>query len=136
MLESECSETVSATEGGRSQYPLPLLLSSIVPAGVIERLQGVEGRIAAKVQFENIEFALTGRYNRLDNIVGELELIDYKTTGNTKIPDGIDVQLGLYYLALQQVYRRSPKHLTLIFLSSGEKHCSDVTLEHEIYTTL
>ncbi|HEY9825717.1 MAG TPA: PD-(D/E)XK nuclease family protein [Stenomitos sp.] len=104
---------------------------SVVPVGVMQRPLGIEGRIAAKVQFENIEFALTGRYDRLDNIDGELELIDYKTTKNPNIPDGIDVQLGLYYLALQQVYRRSLKRLTLIFLRSGEKHSFDVTADHE-----
>ncbi|HEY9826738.1 MAG TPA: PD-(D/E)XK nuclease family protein [Stenomitos sp.] len=78
---------------------------SVALAGVMQQSLGVEGRIAAKVQFENIEFALTSCYDRLDNIDGELELIDYKTTKNPTIPDGIDVQLGLYYLASQQVYR-------------------------------
>jgi putative RecB family exonuclease len=97
----------------------------------MQRPLGVESRISAKVQFENIEFALNGRYDRLDNVGGNLELIDYKTNKNAAAPDGVDVQLGLYYLALEKIYRQSLKRLTLIFLRSGESLSFDVTPEHQ-----
>jgi putative RecB family exonuclease len=103
----------------------------IVPLEVMQRPLGVESRISAKVQFENIEFALNGRYDRLDNVGGNLELIDYKTNKNAAAPDGVDVQLGLYYLALEKIYRQSLKRLTLIFLRSGESLSFDVTPEHQ-----
>jgi CRISPR/Cas system-associated exonuclease Cas4 (RecB family) len=104
----------------------------IAPLVVMPRPLGVESRIAAKVQFENIEFALNGRYDRLDNLEGELELIDYKTNKQPTMPDEdeVDVQLGLYYLALQQVYQRSLKRLSLIFLRTGEQLCFEVTDAH------
>jgi hypothetical protein len=36
---------------------------------------GIESKISAKIQFSNIEFSLNGRYDRLDNTDGNLELI-------------------------------------------------------------
>jgi putative RecB family exonuclease len=104
----------------------------VVPLDVMPRPLGVESKISAKVQFENIEFALNGRYDRLDNADGKLELIDYKTTKNSNVPDAVDVQLGLYYLALQQVYGLSLKKLTLIFLRAGERLSFDVTQAHQV----
>jgi putative RecB family exonuclease len=92
---------------------------------------GIESKIKATVQFENIEFALNGRYDRLDNVNGDLELIDYKTTKTATTPDSVDVQLGLYYLALKQVYHQSLKRLTLIFLRAGESLSFEVTEAHQ-----
>jgi putative RecB family exonuclease len=63
----------------------------------MQRPLGIESKIKATVQCENIEFALNSRYDRLDNVNGDLELIDYKTTKNASTPDSVDVQLGLYY---------------------------------------
>ena len=103
----------------------------VLPLDVMPRPLGVESKISAKVQFENIEFALNGRYDRLDNANGNLELIDYKTIKNSNVPDSVDVQLGLYYLALQQVYRQSLKKLTLIFLRAGESLSFEVTQAHQ-----
>lgn len=40
---------------------------------------GIESKIKATVQFENIEFTLKRRYDRLELTDGNLELIDYKT---------------------------------------------------------
>jgi putative RecB family exonuclease len=103
----------------------------VVPLGVMPKPLGVESRIAAKVQFENIEFSLNGRYDRLDIMPdGELELVDYKTNKIPTIPDEIDVQLGLYYLSLEQVYRQSLKRLSLIFLRTGERIDFEVTEAH------
>jgi putative RecB family exonuclease len=103
----------------------------VKPLPVMPRPLGIESKIKATVQFENIEFALNGRYDRLDNANGDLELIDYKTTKNAIAPDSVDVQFGLYYLALQQVYQQSLKRLTLIFLRAGESLSFEVTEAHQ-----
>jgi putative RecB family exonuclease len=103
----------------------------VAPLDVMPRPLGIESKIKATVQFENIEFALNGRYDRLDNTKGDLELIDYKTTKNATTPDSVDVQLGLYYLALKQIYHQSLKRLTLIFLRAGESLSSEVTEAHQ-----
>jgi putative RecB family exonuclease len=100
------------------------------PLLVMPRPLGIESKISAKVQFENIEFALNGRYDRLDQAEGNLELIDYKTTKNAATPDSVDVQLGLYSIALEQVYRHSLKRLSLIFLRAGETRTFEVNDEH------
>jgi putative RecB family exonuclease len=91
----------------------------VAPLSAMPRPLGIESKISAKVQFENIEFALNGRYNRLAHLDGNLELIDYKTTKNAATPDSVDVQLGLYSIALEQVYRHSLKRLSLIFTKGG-----------------
>jgi putative RecB family exonuclease len=102
----------------------------VVPLSVMPRPLGIESKIKATVQFENIEFALNGRYDRLDNVKGDLELIDYKTTKNAATPDSVDVQLGLYSIALEQVYQQSLKRVTLIFLRAGETLSFEVNQEH------
>jgi putative RecB family exonuclease len=104
----------------------------VAPLSVMPRPLGIESKMKATVQFENIEFALNGRYDRLDNANGDLELIDYKTTKNITTPDSVDVQLGLYYLALKQVYQQSLKRLTLIFLRAGESLSFEVTEAHQV----
>jgi putative RecB family exonuclease len=83
----------------------------------------VEGKIQGTLQIDNLEFALTGRYDRLDYLEEGLELIDYKSTKETKLPEPVelDLQMGLYYLALEQHYQQSLKQLSLIFLRTGEK---------------
>jgi putative RecB family exonuclease len=83
----------------------------------------VEGKIQATLQFENLEFSVTGRYDRIDYLDDGLELIDYKSTQTTTVPEKaeMDVQLGLYGLALEQTYGQSLKYLSLLFLRSGEK---------------
>jgi putative RecB family exonuclease len=103
----------------------------VAPLAVMSKPLGIESKISAKVQFSNIEFSLNGRYDRLDNTDGNLELIDYKTTKSITVPDSVDVQLGLYYLALQQVYQQNLKRLTLIFLRAGESQSFDVTEAHQ-----
>jgi putative RecB family exonuclease len=102
----------------------------IEPLSVMPQPLGIESRIKATVQFENIEFALGGRYDRLDNVDGTLELIDYKTTKNASMPDSVDVQLGLYSIALEQVYQQSLKKVTLIFLRAGETLSFEVNQHH------
>lgn len=83
----------------------------------------VEGKIQAKLQFENVEFSITGRYDRIDYLEDGLELIDYKSAQMATVPERaeMDVQLGLYSLALEQTYGQSLKYVSLLFLRSGEK---------------
>jgi putative RecB family exonuclease len=103
----------------------------VAPLDVMEKPLGVESKVAAKVNFENIEFSLYGRYDRLDLLPdGDLHLIDYKTNKTPSIPEEIDVQLGLYYLALEQVYQQSLKRLSLLFLRTGERIDFEVTKVH------
>ena len=68
----------------------------------LRRPIAVEGRIQGQLQAEGVEFRLSGRYDRLDALEDGLELVDYKSTRNPKRPDPnlIDLQMGLYYLAL------------------------------------
>ena len=92
----------------------------------------VEGRIQATLLVQNIEFVVSGRYDRIDFFEDGLELIDYKSGRDIKPlnPEEVDLQLGLYCLALEQRYRRSLKRLSLIYLRSGEQIIYDVTPEH------
>jgi putative RecB family exonuclease len=83
----------------------------------------VEGKILGHLQVGNLEFNLVGRYDRLDWFEDGIELIDYKSTKENKLPESeeIDLQMGLYYLALEQRYQQGLKQLSLIFLRTGEK---------------
>lgn len=93
----------------------------------------VEGRIQGFLQVENLEFLIVGRYDRLDFLADGLELIDYKSSRDTRLPDTreIDVQIGLYYLALEQTYQHSLKYLSLLFLRTGEKIQFEATAAHK-----
>ena len=102
----------------------------VAPLAVMQRPLGIEAKIKATVQFENIEFSLNGRYDRLDNVKGELELIDYKTTKTASTPESVDIQLGLYAIALQQVYQQSLKRVSLVFLRAGEVISFEVNDDH------
>jgi putative RecB family exonuclease len=92
----------------------------------------VEGKIHARLQVENLEFTIVGRYDRIDFIPQGLELIDYKSSREVKLPDvsEMDIQVGLYYLALQQTYQKSLKYLSLLFLRTGEKIRFEATPDH------
>ena len=93
----------------------------------------VEGRIQAFLQVESLEFCITGRYDRIDYLNDGLELIDYKSSRDLKVPDSgeMDLQIGLYYLALEQTYDQSLKYLTLLFLRTGEKVRYRATRRHK-----
>ncbi|MCU0518030.1 MAG: PD-(D/E)XK nuclease family protein [Oscillatoria sp. Prado101] len=93
----------------------------------------VEGQIKASLQVENLEFSLSGRYDRLDWLDDGLELIDYKSNKVVKPlePDAVDLQLGLYYLALEQKYGKSMKRLSLIYLRTGETFSFDASPEYK-----
>ena len=93
----------------------------------------VEGRIQGQLQAEGVEFRLSGRYDRLDALEDGLELVDYKSSRHPKRPDPnlIDLQMGLYYLALEQRYRQCLKRISLLYLRTAEKLSFDVTMSHK-----
>jgi putative RecB family exonuclease len=104
----------------------------IANESALRRPLAVEGRIQGTLQVENVEFLLSGRYDRLDYLEDGLELIDYKSSKEIEImqPDEMDLQIGLYFLALEQRYRRTLKRLSLLYLRSGEKISYEVTPQH------
>ncbi|MGG6295927.1 RecB family exonuclease [Leptolyngbya sp. AN02str] len=104
----------------------------ICSQSAIRRPVAVEGRIQGTLQVENLEFTLSGRYDRLDYFEDGLELIDYKSTKDPdmQLSDEVDLQIGLYYLALEQRYQKSLKRLSLIHLRTAEKVSFDVTPDH------
>ena len=102
----------------------------VAPLHMIRKPPGVEGKIKASFQVNNIEFSITGRYDRLDYTDNGLELIDYKTSKTIGPSDGIDLQLGLYFLILEQIYPEALETLSLIYLRQGQKVSFDVTPDH------
>ncbi len=98
---------------------------------VMQRPLGIEGKIQAPFPVNNIEFLLTGRYDRLSWLGEGLELIDYKTSKQTPTLEAIDLQLGLDFLALEQTYQQQLQRLTLIFLRSGNSLSYEVTPDHQ-----
>ena len=93
----------------------------------------VEGRIQGSLRIQDLEFTLSGRYDRLDWLDDGLELIDYKSSKDTDSniqEEELDLQIGLYYLALEQRYQRHLKRLSLLYLRTGEKISFDVTDNH------
>ncbi|NEQ97436.1 MAG: PD-(D/E)XK nuclease family protein [Cyanothece sp. SIO2G6] len=99
----------------------------------LRRPLAVEGRIRGTLQVQNIEFTLAGRYDRLDYLDDDgLELIDYKSSKEVPVhdPDDMDLQIGLYYLALEQRYPLALKRLSLIYLRTGEKISFNATPFH------
>jgi putative RecB family exonuclease len=100
----------------------------------LSRPLAVEGRIQGFLQVKNLEFCITGRYDRLDFLEdGYLEVIDYKSSREVKVPSpqDVDIQIGLYYFALEQTYHQNLKYLSLLFLRSGEKVQFEATPEHK-----
>jgi putative RecB family exonuclease len=98
----------------------------------MHRPLAVEGRIQGSLWVENMEFTLSGRYDRIDYLDDGLELIDYKSAKEVEAPepDEIDLQIGVYYLALEQRYRRSLKRMSLLYLRTGDKISFEATPEH------
>ncbi|AFY60861.1 PD-(D/E)XK nuclease family protein [Synechococcus sp. PCC 6312] len=93
----------------------------------------VEGRIQGTLLFDGIEFSLKGRYDRLDWFEDGLALVDYKSAKSPQVPapDAVDVQLGLYALALGQHYQQSLKQVSLVFLRTGNVISFAVTDNHQ-----
>jgi putative RecB family exonuclease len=105
----------------------------IVPTDSLRKPLAVEGRIQGTLLVENLEFAIAGRYDRLSYLDEGLELVDYKTGKDFKLPDSAatDLQLGLYSLAIQQRYQQALKQCSLIHLRSGEQVAFEVTPEQQ-----
>ena len=106
--------------------------TEIVPSGAMKRPLATEGRIQGLAQVNGLEFKLTGRYDRLDSLEEGLELIDYKSAKTPMIPkaETVDLQLGLYSLALEQRYGKLLRRMSLLFLRTGERVTYEVTYEH------
>ncbi|MEB3210423.1 MAG: PD-(D/E)XK nuclease family protein [Leptolyngbyaceae bacterium] len=105
----------------------------MVRQGTVRKPVAVEGRIQGLLRVQNLEFVLSGRYDRLDYCGDGLELIDYKSTKEVSAidTDRMDLQIGLYYLALEQRYRRSLKRLSLIYLRTGDTVSFEATPSHK-----
>ena len=105
----------------------------IVPIGKMPKPLATEGRVQATLLVNGIEFKLIGRYDRIDFIDGGLELIDYKSAKSPQLPSAeeIDLQLGLYYLALEQRYGRSLKRMSLLYLRTGERVSYEASAAHK-----
>jgi putative RecB family exonuclease len=99
----------------------------------LHRPLAVEGNIQGTLRVQNLEFKISGRCDRIDYVEDGLELIDYKSTREVKLPnpDEIDLQIGLYYLTLEQRYRQSLQKLSLVYLRTGDKVSFDATPEHK-----
>lgn len=140
----DCWHTYSQSLEGKVQSEGWQILENyyqqfILPNPIARRPIAVEGQVQGHLFTGGLEFALTGRYDRLDVLDDGLELIDYKSVKDPKLPDSdtIDLQLGLYAFALQQHYSSSLRRLSLIFLRQGKKVSFDVTpLHHEAIKTL
>jgi putative RecB family exonuclease len=106
--------------------------SFIANQTALRRPLAVEGRIQGLLRVQNLEFVLSGRYDRLDYLNDGLELIDYKSTKEIEPadPDEIDLQIGLYYLALEQRYQKHLKRMSLIYLRTGDKISFEATPDH------
>ena len=105
----------------------------VIPLGTLQKPLATEGRVRGELQTGGVEFKLTGRYDRLDFLDGGLELIDYKSAKSPKLPlpEDVDMQLGLYALALEQRYGRSLKRMSLLYLRTGERVSYEASEEHK-----
>lgn len=105
----------------------------IASIGVMQKPLATEGRIQGLLLVNGIEFKLTGRYDRLDFFADGLELIDYKSAKSPKLPSSeeVDLQMGFYYLALEQRYGRSLKRMSLLYLRTGERVSYEVSEKHK-----
>lgn len=99
----------------------------------LQRPLAVEGRIQGILRIKNLEFIITGRFDRLDYTESGIELIDYKSTKEIKLPHPaeIDLQMGLYYLALEQHYQHGLQKLSLVYLRQQKKIDFDASPEQK-----
>lgn len=106
----------------------------IAPEVALNQPLAVEGKIQGFLQVENLEFLIVGRYDRIDFLPDGLELIDYKSSREVRLPEPseMDIQIGLYYLALEQTYHQSLRFLSLLFLRTGEKVQFEATPDHRL----
>lgn len=100
---------------------------------VLRRPLAVEGKIQTTLEVKNLEFQVIGHYDRIDFLPDGLELIDYKSTKVVSLPSetDLDLQIGLYYLALEKTYQQRLQYLSLLFLRTGEKVRYRATQRHK-----
>jgi putative RecB family exonuclease len=89
-----------------------------------------EGRLEGTLQAGPVEFKLGGRYDRLDTLRSNtkkgggaaLAVTDYKTSRTVLAPDqlAMDIQMGLYQIALNQRYQGSLAQVNHIYLRTGD----------------
>jgi putative RecB family exonuclease len=89
-----------------------------------------EGRLEGTLQAGPVEFKLGGRYDRLDTLRPDtkkgggatLAVTDYKTSRTVLAPDqlAMDIQMGLYQIALNQRYQGSLAQVNHIYLRTGD----------------
>ena len=89
-----------------------------------------EGRLEGTLQAGPVEFKLGGRYDRLETLRPHTEkgrgaalaVTDYKTSRTVLPPDqlAMDIQMGLYQIALNQRYQGSLAQVNHIYLRTGD----------------
>lgn len=87
----------------------------------------VEGKLDGRLVVGSVEFKIIGRYDLLDRLPGssdiaQLHLIEYKSSRQQKTLTEleVDVQLGLYQIAIAQHYGASLAKVSHIYLRTGE----------------
>ncbi len=110
----------------------------IASPGVMQKPLATEGRLQGLLLVNGIEFRLMGRYDRLDFLSDGLELIDYKSAKSPTLPsaEDVDLQMGLYYLALEQRYGQSLKRMSLLYLRTGKRVSYEASEEHKQQVTV
>ncbi len=129
-----CSTNLSPAQSEEGQEILENYYHQFIAGETaIARPLAVEGRIKGRLLVNDLEFKVSGRYDRLDFLGDGLELIDYKSTKEVKLPpsDEIDLQIGLYYIALEQRYQSCLWQLSLLYLRTGEKIVFEASGEHK-----
>jgi putative RecB family exonuclease len=129
--QHSCS--LSSSQGSQGKQILENYYQQFIAGETaLTRPLAVEGSIQGHLRVENLEFAISGRYDRIDHLKDGLELIDYKSTKEVRLPGPaeVDLQIGLYYLALEQRYRQSLQKLSLLYLRTGEKFSFDASTYH------
>lgn len=88
----------------------------------------VEGRLDGRLHAVQVEFKIIGRYDRLERLpnqtaTAQLHLIDYKTSKTVQTPKEleVDLQLGLYQMAITQRYGAALAKVSHIYLRSGDQ---------------
>ena len=127
----ECSQELTEDRQAEGLQILRVYADKFL-SDLVRRPLALEGRIEAELIFHHVPFKVSGRYDRLEyNDNGFIHLIDYKSQKSTDLPtDGLDLQIGLYYLALEQRYHAALDRMSLLFLRTGEMVSFQATLEH------
>jgi putative RecB family exonuclease len=87
----------------------------------------VEGKLEGRLLVGSVEFKIGGRCDRIERLpsqrdIAQLHLIDYKSSIQPKALSDleVDLQLGLYQIAIAQRYGASLVQVSHIYLRRGE----------------